>query len=320
MQYNYIRKREKGKHLNLIEKGRIEAYLKAGYTKREIAKEIGVSERTIYREVNRGKVKQLNSDLTYKFIYSADYSNVKYKEKQKKKEGYLKISNNIELSNYIEKLILKEKYSPYAALEIAKEKYNVNFCLKTLYNYIHKEIFYKLTNKNLPYKKKYAKEYIEKRIKKIGGKSIELRSEIINKREELGHWEMDTVVGKRGTKSCLLVLTERVSRKEIIYKLENKSIQEVIKVLYKLKNRYKKTFNKRFKSITSDNGSEFMNAKAFEEMGISYFYAHSYCSYERGSNENNNKLIRRFIKKSEDITYYTESYIRKIEKFINSNL
>lgn len=78
-------------------------------------------------------------------------------------------------------------------------KYEVNFCLKTLYNYIEKGIFYKLNRRHLPYKKKYSRDYVrDKRIRKTGGLSIEKRSEAINNREELGHWEMDTVVGKRG--------------------------------------------------------------------------------------------------------------------------
>ena len=72
------------------------------------------------------------------------------------------------------------------------------------------------------------------------------------------------------------------------------------------------------KTITSDNGSEFMNAKAIEEMGIEYFYAHSYCSYERGTNENNNKLIRRHIPKGTDITDITEEELKSIEEWMNN--
>lgn len=315
MQYNYIQKRKKGQHLTLSERGQIEAYIKAGYTKKQISKEIGVSERTIYRELNRGKLKLLKSDLTYKEEYVSDYAHLKYKEKQSKKEGKLKIGNNNKLAKEIERLIIKEKYSPYGVI---KKINGVNFCLKTLYNYIHKGIFYKLKEEHLPYKKKYKRKYVyEKKIRKTGGKSIEKRANIINERKELGHWEMDTVLGKRGSKGCLLVLTERLSRKEIIIKLENKTTESVIESLRVLKRRYPKSFNKRFKSITSDNGSEFMDAKTIEEMGIEYFYAHSYCSYERGSNENNNRLIRRFIKKGEDISKYSKSFVKKIERFMN---
>ena len=159
---------------------------------------------------------------------------------------------------------------------------------------------------------------MEKRIKKNGGRSIEERSERIESREELGHWEMDTVVGKKGSKACLLVLTERVSRKEIILKLPEKKSSCVVDGLKQIRERFKKSFCKRFKSITSDNGSEFMDSKSIEEMGIVYFYAHSYCSYERGSNENNNRFIRRFIRKGTDIGKCSKACIKKIEKYINA--
>lgn len=92
----------------------------------------------------------------------------------------------------------------------------MNFCLKTLYNYIFNGLFLNLKTNHLPYyrkKRKYRK--ISKSIRKIGGRSIEERAENINNRDELGHWEMDTVVGKRGTKACLLVLTERKIRRNV---------------------------------------------------------------------------------------------------------
>lgn len=319
MQYYYTKKRAKGKHLTLCERGKIEAYLKAGYTKKRIAEEIGVSERTIYRELKRGRVELKNSDLTYRKEYLSDYAHNKYILNQSKKEGVLKIGNKHALSEEIEELIINKKYSPYAVIEKLKSKHEINFCLKTLYNYIHKKIFYRLESKHLPYKKKHKQKYVKiKKIRKNGGISIETRSDIINDRKELGHWEMDTVVGKLRSKSCLLVLTERLSRKEIIIKLERKSSKYVIEALKKIRKKFPKSFNKRFKSITSDNGCEFMDAKSVEKMGVSYFYAHSYCSYERGSNENNNKLIRRFIKKGEDISKYSKSYIKKIEIFMNN--
>ena len=90
-----------------------------------------------------------------------------------------------------------------------------------------------MSRKHLIYNKKQKAGYKKaKRIIRLGGDSIEKRSEIINQRKELGHWEMDTVVGKRGKKSCLLVLTERVSRKEKIIKIKesrvyNKGIREI---------------------------------------------------------------------------------------------
>lgn len=319
MQTYYNRERKKGKQLTLLERCIIEANLKEKKTHKEISERIGVSTKTIQREVKRGTVELLNSDLTVRKEYVAEFAHQRYRNNQKAKEGILKIGSMQELANEIEKLIIKEKYSPFAALEVLKKRYEIPFGWRTLYNYIYKKVFLKLRKKHLPYNKKYERrEKTEKRIKKSGGRSIEERSESIERREELGHWEMDTVVGKKGSKACLLVLTERVSRKEIILKLSEKKSSCVVNGLKHIRERFKKSFHKRFKSITSDNGSEFMDSKSIEEMGIVYFYAHSYCSYERGSNENNNRFIRRFIRKGTDIGKYSKRCIKKIEKYINA--
>ena len=318
---DYTRKREKGKHLTLIERSQIEVYLKLGKTRKYIAEQIGVSERTIYREIKRGRVELLNNDLTTRKEYVADVAMRIYEEKQSKKEGYLKIGKNHELARYIERKIIEEKYLPYATLIEARKEYGkkVNFCLKTLYNYIHGNIFLHLSRKHLIYNKKQKARYKKaKRIIKLGGDSIEKRSEVINQRKELGHWEMDTVVGKRGKKSCLLVLTERVSRKEKIIKIKEKKAEYIIKGLEKLKKESGKEFIKIYKSITSDNGSEFSRGIEIEKMGIEYFYAHSYCAYERGSNENNNRFIRRFIDKGVDIKRYSNRDIKNIEEYMNN--
>ena len=89
---DYTKKREKGKHLTLIERGQIEVYLKLGKTKKYIAEQIGVSERTIYREIKRDRVELLNNDLTTRKEYVADVAMRIYEEKQSKKEGYLTIN------------------------------------------------------------------------------------------------------------------------------------------------------------------------------------------------------------------------------------
>ena len=320
MQVKYIKERRKGKHLTEVERAKIETLLKEKRTKAYIAKEIGVSERTIYREIKRGIVTLIDSELREKTVYAYDVAQNRYEENQRKKDGYLKIGSNHELVNFIEVKIVDEKVSPYVALKFAKDKgIEVNICLKTLYNYINGNLFLRLSRSNLIYKKKLKpSKKIGKRIIKNGGESIERRGEEINERRELGHYEMDTVVSGKGKKSCLLVLTERVSRKEIIRKIKDKSSKSVIEAIEGLRREYKSKFNKMFKSITSDNGTEFSNARAIEEMGIRYFYAHSYCSYERGSNENNNKLIRRFIEKGVDIGKFSKKRIQEIEDFMNN--
>ena len=263
-QQQYTTKRRKGQHLTLIERGKIEAFLKINIPKIQIASEIGISIRTLYREINRGMVRGLlNSDYSTYDAYSAEFAHKKYLEAMKSKEGTLKIGKNRKLIEYVENSMLNDRNSPYVALEKAKkENMEVNICLKTLYNYIHKQLFINFSEEDMIYKKDRRKqEKIPKRIRKIGGRSIEERPDEINKREEVGHFEADTVVGKRGTKEAILVLTDRKTRLEMVRKLPDKTAESVIKELSKIIIEYPGVI----KSITSDNGSEFMRGNKIEE-------------------------------------------------------
>ncbi|WP_455089433.1 IS30 family transposase [Peptoanaerobacter stomatis] len=319
-------KQNKYKHLSYEQRLQIEFYLKnkkkLKFTMKDIAKTVEISERTLYREIKRGMVYGLlNSNLTKKDEYSAQKSQEKYSKNITQKQRQLKIGKNLALANYLECLMLEKKYSPYAAIiQARKDGYEVNICEKTLYNYINQELFYKLEAKNLPYKRrKKSKVKKQKTIRKIGGKSIEKRPVQANERMELGHKEIDSVVGKRqGNSCCLLVITDRLSRLQTIKKIKSKTSKCVVQEIQKLKKQYPKTFNERFKTITSDNGSEFMDAKSIEDMEVEYYYAHSYCSYERGSNENNNKFIRRFIKKGEDISKVSHKKVKEIQDWMNN--
>ena len=216
------------KHLTKADRIRIEALIKAGVKIKEIADMLHVHRSTIYRELKRGRFTALNSDLTTEERYSPDIAHDKYEENLKSKGGSLKIGNDIRLANYIEEKIMKEDYSPAAVLGEIKaqqkeSEFSVMICTTTLYSYIDKGIFLHLTNKNLPVKKNKKRTY--KKVKKTqarasAGESIEKRPEEIETREEFGHWEMDTVKGKRGkSKNSLLVLTERKTRDEIVMKL-----------------------------------------------------------------------------------------------------
>ena len=133
---------------------------------------------------------------------------------------------------------------------------------------------------------------------------------------------MDTVIGKRDKSSCLLVFTERKTREEIILKIKDKTQYSVRRALNNLEKSVH-NFKDVFKTITVDNGSEFLNQRAIEKSCKSktnrtqVFYCHPYSSWERGSNENSNKLIRRFIPKGTPIEYFSDEYIQKIQFWIN---
>ena len=324
---------KKNKYLTERNRYTIEDLLKEGMKAAEIAQRMGKSKRTIEREILRGRIRLLNSDLTYRDEYCADVAQRKYEENRKNKGSNLKIGNDYELVKHIEKKIIEEKYSPDAVIGRIKEEgleFKGMICTKTLYNYIDRgDIFLSLTNKDLPVKKEGKKrEYNKVKIahKNLKGTSIEERPPEIENREEYGHWEMDLVVGKQGgSGAVLLVLTERKIREEIIIKLPDKTQASVVKAIDNLEKKYRKKFKEKFKTITVDNGSEFLDFKSIErsirkknEKRVKLYYAHPYSSWERGTNENSNKLIRRFIPKGTDIGKITNAKIKYIENWINN--
>lgn len=329
--YNNTLKTRKGKYLTEKERYKIEALKKAGLKNKEIAEQIGKSERTIRRELKRGQLQLLNSDLTYRNEYCADVAQRKYEKNAQNKGVSLKIGKDHKLASYIEEKIIKDKYSPDAVIGEIKAKklqFKTSICTKTLYSYIDKGIFLNLDNKDLWVKRKERKRKYRKvnetALNNTKSRSIEERAEDVNKREVKGHWEMDCIVSGRGNKSALLVLTERQTRISNIFKIERKTQEEVSKVLNKLESKYRNKFKEIYKSITMDNGCEFINQEMIEKSIYTKknrtvaYYAHPYSSWERGSNENVNKMIRRFIPKGTNISKYGEKEIKKIEDWINN--
>lgn len=322
----------KDKYLDLRERYTIEILLKEKKEPFEIAKRLGRHLRTIEREIKRGTTELMNSDLTYRKQYCADVAQRKYEERSKNKGAGLKIKNDHKLANYIENKIIKEKYSPDAVIgqiKVEGLEFETKICTKTLYNYIDQGVFRNITNKDLQVKKNKKKgSYKKVKIahKNLKGTSIEERPTEIDTRKEYGHWEMDCVVGKRQNKgTVILTLTERSIREELIFKIPRKTQQNVIKILNKLEKIYGKKFKEKFKTITVDNGSEFLNFKGMEqsikkveEQRVKVYYAHPYSSWERGTNENSNRLIRRFIPKGADISKISIRRIKYIESWINN--
>lgn len=330
-QDNCSTKMRKFKHITERERYQIEILLKEKKSPTEISKALRYHKRTIEREISRGMVRLLTSELDYKENYCADSSQRKYDENGSHKGAGLKISNDHKLCRHIENRIIKDRYSPDAVIgeiKVKGLKFKTSICTKTLYNYIDDGVFINLTNKDLPVKRAKKKgAYRKVRIvhKNLKGTSIEERPEYIETREEYGHWEMDCVVGgKGGSGAALLVLSERKTRQEIIRKMPDKTQLSVLKELDGLERKYGKDFSTIFRSITMDNGTEFLDFESLKRSAIKpenqrtqIYYAHPYSSWERGTNENSNKLIRRFIPKGTDIGQINHAEIQQIEYWMN---
>lgn len=196
---------------------------------------------------------------------------------------------------------------------------------KTFYNYVHAGLI-KIKPIDLPrtvQRKKTPndKAYIPKCQK---GTSIDERPSYINDRLVFGHWEGDLVTGPRdGRNGALLTLIERKTRFYYMIPIKNKSAKQVYMKINQLNKLFGDAFPDIFKSITFDNGSEFARYKDIERKPGSklkrttVYFAHPYRSYERGSNENCNGLVRYFIKKGTDINLLDRDFLKDINFKIN---
>ena len=318
-----------GKHLTKNDRIKMETMLNSGHKVTEVAAYLHVHRSTIYREMKRGEYTHRNSDYTEEVRYSSDLGQKTHDWNAQGKGRSLKIGNDMPLAEYIEDKIVNDKYSPEAALAAVTQsgiEFKTSISVRTLYRYIDNGIFLKLTNKDLPIKGKKKKHNKKVKVQKraSAGESIENRPEEVKDRGTFGHWEMDTVKGKQGiTKSCMLVLTERKTRDEIIIKMPDQKAASVVEALDRLERKWGDMFSKVFRSITVDNGVEFADYEGMEksvfgeEKRTFVFYCHPYSSWERGSNENNNRLIRRHIPKGEDFDGRQDAEIEYIEKWIN---
>lgn len=326
--------KQKGtKDLTYTQRLQLEALLKAGVHKREIAQQLGVCLATVYNEIKRGECTQKKYSYTdywgdkhYKQViaYSPNIAEYKYRQNQSSHGAPLKIGNDFELVREIENKVVNDKISPCAALgEIKRKgKFHTTISKTTLYRYIRSGyIFTRITMQDVKLKQRHYQKAIIKRPPK--GISIEKRPVEIAERKTFGHWEMDCVIGKQGTKETILAFTERLTRYEIVFKMPDHKSATVVRYVNKLEKRYGKQFRRLFKSITVDNGVEFSDFKGLEKSiyggkRTSVYYCHPYCSCERGSNERLNREIRRLIPKGTDLSTISDKRIQAVEKWINA--
>ena len=299
------------------------------FSKQEVANTVGINIRTLYYEIKRGQYEHTKRYANFwtgdkyktEVRYSARIAQDRYDLACTAKGRPLKLGNDFALVHYIEQQVKENKISACAVLgQIKRKKLPFTSISKTtLYRYIELGLIDGLT---IQKRKKEYRQTVAKRAPK--GTSIEKRPTSIRKRNEFGHWEMDCVCGP--TSEVLLNLTERMTRKVILFKLANQQADSVVHCLNVLERKFGKMFSKVFKTITVDNGSEF---SAFDKMQRSIYgrgknkrttvyYCHPYSSWERGSNERLNREIRRLVPKGSDLSKLSIQDVEKVERWVNS--
>ena len=324
-------KNNKGTHLNYEERIQIQTLKKLGYSNRAIARELGRAPQTIHNEIKRGSVRQLRRQRSHNKIYEyEDFSYVpslaqqRYQENRQRsgaKPLWCKIHKFIEWADNKMKAC---KWSPQAVIGYARHhevfsEYKIP-SVTTLYSWIDKGIMrtknidlLEKTSRRDPLKTSYRHPH-----RRVLGPSIEKRPKEVNHRQSFGHWEIDTVIGtKDKTKPVILTLVERQTRFEILRLIECKTAGAVSKSLSEIFNLLGNKASNIFKSITSDNGSEF--ASLYEDFNhqTDIYFTHPFSSFERGTSENQHKMIRRFIPKGYDFSNISSAYVQKIQQYMN---
>lgn len=328
---NGITNTVKGKHLSRDERIIIQTLINEDNSNRQIARKLGRAPQTINNEVKRGsytrKSKQIQNNKTYTYyntIYSPDLAQNKYYENRMRSGRKPIIIKGNPFVEWADKLMIHKGLSPAAVIMTAKASKQFSDelipCVKTLYNWIDQKLI-KTRNINLLMKlrlKPRKPKGLSKVNKKVLGESIESRPDIVDTRATFGHWEIDTVIGhKSDNDQVLLTLVERKSRYEIIIKIDGKKSECVEKAILQLVDDAGDNFSKIFKSITSDNGSEFSGLSDLLEGLTDVYFTHPYSSWERGTKENQHKFIRRHIPKGQSISSFSDNQVHKIQEWMN---
>ena len=343
---NNIIKKEKNKHLDIKMYKKIESeynhYIsskdkKIGLTafKMQLAEMIGTTLSNIYEIIKAGLIEVYNYDYTKRIEFSADAAF----QKRTKKTVESNASKRLSSKPFVD-LVIKELRSEYninSVDEIINDlKINrqheiegiETICTATFYNYVEQNKIDNFFFFLLPMKtKRKAKNNKKNGKTDPKGPSIEERPFKPEDRTEFGHWEGDTIVGSRNIQNsgAVLTLVERKTRFQLTIKMKDRKANTVVKSIKKLKIKYPELkeykINEIFKSIIFDNGVEFSNWIAIEKyLKTAIYFAHPYSSCERGSNENGNKLLRRFLPKSCNINNYTDDYIMYANELINTKI
>ena len=324
--------RKKGQHLDYSSRKIIERLLKKKVPLKEIAETVDIAESTLSDERRRGEVlvkrvvreKELKWNnwqgreiVVEEWLYCAETAQADANKKKEKSKKHFQIFKNPKYVEFIEALIIsnKKKLSPDTANAKAKEAGFKTVSTKTLYNWIEWGLL-KIKPMDLLLKTRRKQPSKIKKQKRILGKSIDERPKEVENREEIGHWEGDSIVGAEH-KGQIITLVERKHRIGWMFKFNKMRAENMLVVLRKLKKLYGTDFKSIFKSITFDNGSEFSYNKKMSKF-TDIYYAHTYCSWERGTNENFNGIVRRFIPKGSDITKLSQSDIERINNCINT--
>jgi IS30 family transposase len=289
--------------LTRVQRYQIYALLKAGHSQTEIAHFIRVHKSTVCRELRRNRVlKGYRPKQAHQFSLN-----------RRKKVRY-----RIEASTWILiEALIRQDLSPEQVSGWLQDNYGLQISHEWIYQYI-------LTDKHaggdlhrhLRCQKKRRKRYgsYDRRGKLKNRVSIDERPAIVDTRQRLGDWEVDTIIGK-GHRHAIVSLTERKSRLALLSKVERKTARTVANAVIELL----KPLPVRTHTLTADNGKEFADHERISrDLRADVYFAHPYSAWERATNENMNGLIRQYFPKKRNFATITQQEIEFVMERLNN--
>jgi IS30 family transposase len=300
------------KHLSLEEREKLYALKSQGLSLRNISKRLKRSDTTLGRELKRNakygaayipcRAQRLSDKRGWRQRYKAPLKNP---------QVFLFVREN-----------LREGRSPDAiAGRLPRIHPEESISYETIYRYIYSKHMrrYKYWQYLTLGRKKRMKKQgrtVHRDGKIPGSISIDLRPEIVASRSRVGDWETDNIIGKQTDKTALSVTVERLTRLTVITKLENRTAQIKTRAVIKRLVRYPKRARV---TLTADNGKEnSYHLKISQITGMDIYFCHAYHSWEKGTVENTNGRIRRYIPKGLSIDQVTDEQIKEVEIRMNS--
>lgn len=292
-------------HITLEQRYQIAAYMNAGMCIDDIAKQIGKNRSSIYRELNR--------NTSAKGKYTAKKAHELSTERKDRFVGLRKFDA---ACKKVTESLLKHKWSPKQIVGHCKRMGIAMVSHERIYQHIRQD---KVNGGklylNCRHKLKNRKRPVGKHLPIANRVSINERPETVANKERFGDWEMDTIIGAY-QQGAILTLTERATNFIFILKLEQgKNSKALREKLNETLLPYKNFVH----TITTDNGTEFADHLEMKSsLDSCIYFANPYCSWEKGSIEHANKLIRQYIPKEDNLNRYTQAQLDEIQYAINS--
>jgi len=290
--------------LTLEQRYGIYTLLKTGHNRSKIAKIIGVHKSTICRELKRNQ-----GGRGYRYKQANAFA-----KSRKQCKALPRIDGSTWV--FVERLIMKD-WSPEQIRGWMKKNMSITVSHEWIYRYVLKD---KQTGGSLYLhlrcKKKKKKRYgaNDRRGTLKNRVSIDQRPAVVNTRSRVGDWEADTIIGK-AHKQAIVSLTERKSGLALIYKVDRRTKEKTEEAV----KRMLCSISEKVYTITSDNGKEFgSHEKIAKGLKCDFYFAHTYSSWERGTNENTNGLIRQYFPKNRDFRSITDKELIHAMRRLNN--